>query len=577
VTSPAAFGAQHAGDDLAELLDALIDRDAATVTGPLSSRLDLLAPELTRLWVRHFGGTDRTPHREKEAAEFAERAAQRIRSTLTPAAIRPGALEQILADAFALGVESASPGTPAEGLSRPVRADDNGPDLLRPLNEQAAQAISAVAVDAVQARGYDAVSDAVARARRAATRIDATVAYETTQAAADGVTAVARDTGLQVVWVSERDGCLHCLAYAGETTDPGSPFPSGLTFAAHGLNPPGALLGPALHPHCRCVLQAHHPADQDIADALKREARRSVLRGWSHESESQPARLRAAARLLATAAGESMPKSVQKTARDAVKRGRFNDDRPQEPPAPPRAARPDPTPDPVDTVPVDVADLDDEALDGAAQQAIQDGDYALFERIADEMDARDDSGWEAAWEDEWRGFEERTGLSTSDDATVEDKRLDLMARLIAEGVDEGEAYAEAYGVSGQRFVRDEAIRQLRNAGFEGDGFDALARQSYRDHVTRSYLQAEDATRGVLLSREAEQRNARDGAEGRPPSVDPEALFSGPMSRAQRWASDELLDWWETNGRMTFDEWKAQLLGQGQSDARAQGSGRGFAR
>ena len=38
------------------------------------------------------------------------------------------------------------------------------------------------------------------------------------------------------------------------------------------------------------------------------------------------------------------------------------------------------------------------------------------------------------------------------------------------------------------------------------------------------------------------------------------LFTGPVSRVKKYASEELLQWFEENGRPTFDEWVATLLG-----------------
>jgi hypothetical protein len=53
-----------------------------------------------------------------------------------------------------------------------------------------------------------------------------------------------------------------------------------------------------------------------MPEALRREAQRSVARGWS-EYASEPARLRAASRLVQQGA-TLLPKSVIETARDAV-------------------------------------------------------------------------------------------------------------------------------------------------------------------------------------------------------------------------------------------------------------------
>lgn len=53
---------------------------------------------------------------------------------------------------------------------------------------------------------------------------------------------------------------------------------------------------------------------------------------------------------------------------------------------------------------------------------------------------------------------------------------------------------------------------------------------------------------VLLNRDALARG-----------IDSYSLFIGPRARAERWASPELVEWWQSHGRMTFAEYEAQRL------------------
>lgn len=133
----------------------------------------------------------------------------------------------------------------------------------------------------------------------------------------EGSTAVADAAGLPTVWVAETNGCVRCLRYSGMIAKPGGTFPGGLTY---GKPVDGAALPhPPLHPNCRCTvepLQSH-----EYAAALRREADRSVLRGFSLESESMGVRVDAAERLLK--AKPTAPKSVVAYAEKAVKRGKF--------------------------------------------------------------------------------------------------------------------------------------------------------------------------------------------------------------------------------------------------------------
>jgi hypothetical protein len=130
-----------------------------------------------------------------------------------------------------------------------------------------------------------------------------------------------------LIWFSERDACLTCLALAGEVVEWDEDFDSSLTFDRHpqawfSLGP----LRPPRHPRCRCRAEPYRPEDWDedaagmsLVALLKRDAERAVLRGWAGASE--PRRLDAADRLLAT--GSVLPKHVQDIARAAIERGHF--------------------------------------------------------------------------------------------------------------------------------------------------------------------------------------------------------------------------------------------------------------
>jgi hypothetical protein len=120
-----------------------------------------------------------------------------------------------------------------------------------------------------------------------------------------------------LMWVPERDACARCQRYAGLTLlDPKDTFPGGLSFdPAQQTTDAPAVPGPPLHPHCRCELQLVPRGDSGPASAaLAREAQRSVLKGWSLESEGDASRRRAAQALLSS--GDAIvPKSVKAEAR----------------------------------------------------------------------------------------------------------------------------------------------------------------------------------------------------------------------------------------------------------------------
>lgn len=132
-----------------------------------------------------------------------------------------------------------------------------------------------------------------------------------------GVEEVARAAGQPLVWESERNACVHCLAKSGQVIQPGETFPV-MTYGAKPIETK-PLKRPPLHGFCRCKLRVLN--HQSFADALRRESERSILRGFALETESPRVRLEAAERLLA--AGTDAPKSVQTYARQALKKGKF--------------------------------------------------------------------------------------------------------------------------------------------------------------------------------------------------------------------------------------------------------------
>jgi hypothetical protein len=110
-------------------------------------------------------------------------------------------------------------------------------------------------------------------------------------------------------------------------------------------------------------------------------------------------------------------------------------------------------------------------------------------------------------------------------ADVKSRRFD---EAVAGGEDPLTAYSKVYGVSEERLRRQEVIRSLRASGHKGAGLDELLRSAHSEHVRQSYLDA--------------------------------ALFSGPESRARKYASRELLDYWQVHGRLTVADFKAATLG-----------------
>jgi len=82
-------------------------------------------------------------------------------------------------------------------------------------------------------------------------------------------------------------------------------------------------------------------------------------------------------------------------------------------------------------------------------------------------------------------------------------------------------------------ARSERARRRRQA----------AEQAYRDEVYRQWRAAEAATNGYMLN----QTGLREG-------IDERSLFAGPESRVRKYASPELIQWFEAHPRPTRVSW-----------------------
>jgi hypothetical protein len=168
------------------------------------------------------------------------------------------------------------------------------------------------------------------------------------------------------------------------------------------------------------------------------------------------------------------------------------------------------------------------------------GEGEHFSRAAAEFDRRDQEAKQ----------KRVAGLYSQHPETDEDKDR-LFGALVDEGENPEDAYAHVHGADTRQMARQAAIAQLRQQGYNGSGFDELARNAFKDDVRRRVIDAENATNGFMLTPQA----SRAG-------IDPWSLFTGPESRARKHASPELKEWWDQNGRPTLSDWQDMLLGQG---------------
>jgi hypothetical protein len=144
------------------------------------------------------------------------------------------------------------------------------------------------------------------------------------------------------------------------------------------------------------------------------------------------------------------------------------------------------------------------------------------------------------------------GASDVPELTPEQKRVD---ELVAGGRDFLSAYAEVHGKDEGELKGEQGRSTVDRR--PGETSAAAVRRSYDEFTHVNYLQAEKATRGHMLNKRAQ-------ADG----VDPLTLFTGPISRARRYASEELMRWWSTNGRMNLTQFRAEVVGGAKDRAAA---------
>ena len=325
----------------AQAIEQLEDRAKQRAVSQLAAQLDAVESAATALWVALFG--DLAVEGEGVALR---RLLDGLRARLRAAYSRAGLLAPVELDAalqaaLGLGVAQAQRLAGVTAAAEAVvdadtlAAIEGVPGILA---EQLALAERQLAILGTAGGSFPSLLAALSQARKGQTRVEASAAWVVERGVSTGSGAVAEEIGAHKLWIAERNACLTCLAYAGEVVQ--QTFPAGRTFGRKSTVHK-AIPGPPAHPHCRCTITPWTPDDVDrsgvtgveygagrreraarvdLPAALKREARRSVVKGWSdHDSTKQ--RLAAAERLLVR--GARLPKSVEQTAHNAVRRGTF--------------------------------------------------------------------------------------------------------------------------------------------------------------------------------------------------------------------------------------------------------------
>lgn len=237
-----------------------------------------------------------------------------------PAGIDQAALAGVL-EAYRIGLKIARRGSDADSIP-PTEVSKDSIRAVTGMADRAEDALRQVKTkleDPAVVSTFEGLLGAIKPVVESPQKMEMATTFAMNNAKNQAIADVAKETGEELVWVPERDSCLHCTQYAGVKAGPQG-FPKGLTtYTDKPIAYKGFLKAPPLHPHCRCDVEIG--LSEEYITALKREAVRSVLRGTRLPSESENARLKAAQRLLDK--DPVAPESVKKYAEKSIKKKHF--------------------------------------------------------------------------------------------------------------------------------------------------------------------------------------------------------------------------------------------------------------
>jgi len=315
-------------DEQAEATIRLELEAARKSAGALERRVNAARREILASYVAAFGSTEEPARFGPELEGLLRGAEGSIRQAFDgQAGLASQLTDRYVREANQLGVDHAA--AVLEDVDTLEVPDPEGPEAAgagEAVTRGRDDALRLLSGPLVVAGGVAGLLAVVGRANRAVAEVKAATRTGVNRAHNRAVSEVASEARVGRVWIAERDGCVECLAYAGEVAYAGEEFPGGLTMDTKKPRNTRPLPSPPLHPNCRCSVIPYRETDgAAFPDALKREARRSVAKGWRVESESEAVRLRAAESLLRR--GADLPQSVQDQAERSLSRGSFPDRR----------------------------------------------------------------------------------------------------------------------------------------------------------------------------------------------------------------------------------------------------------
>lgn len=323
-------------DKQIEAIKAIEDKAIREATEARYATVDKAIAQATKDWVVQFGSTRGTPEAGAALNKMVADALRASHSAL-------GGLEESVISALSDAVGSAVATASEQGAAfveaatgLPAAASVAAPavDLaaeaaaVRVAAAEGAQEAAALLKPSIIERiGLRGIFAALRRTRNALGRAKSTI----TTSVNENVNKVMRATSVAnkapyELWVTERNACVRCTKYAGRIVKTGESFPGGLSWDPKYEDKSADPVRPPLHPNCRCQLVPWNPAwkregEVSLPEAAKREAERSIARGFSLPSESNASRIRALKELLDS--NPQLPKTVLARARQDLKAGEF--------------------------------------------------------------------------------------------------------------------------------------------------------------------------------------------------------------------------------------------------------------
>ncbi|QFG11431.1 head maturation protease [Mycobacterium phage Ekdilam] len=191
--------------------------------------------------------------------------------------------------------------------------------------------------------------------------------------------------------------------------------------------------------------------------------------------------------------------------------------------------------------------LDEVEAELNAAIELDDGD--AIDRLVDEMDAIEKREKAAAARNEAAKAKRAVAAAEREAYKEAETRAkwERMSALADDGWDYAEAEAEAFGLSVEDVRKKNFMLDAQRDGHSGNTFTKVLKQSYYSLVEEAYWKAEADTNGFMIARKYTGK------------VDPTMLWHMSERDARKYMSEEMAQWFDDNGRLTFMAYRQSVL------------------